>query len=475
MSELVLDGVVIPRGSELAFSYSAARTDRFRDFNHIASTPISEAAMLPQWERNTITARLRHLVRNNEYVAALVSTFAVHLGNSTLRAHSPDKAYNDAKERFWLNYSRSCELTGLSLAEVEEIIYTELLVAGEVFFLKLATGKIQLVPSEYVFSGKEPEEREIQGIVYDGTGNPTFYRIGSRDSRGTLKAGEKPIPAAQVIHLYRKDRAEMLRGVPWLSSAVNAIQDLSEIVAAKVMSVKSQSFISAVVTRNVESALPNLADGADSNGTRTKHQTLKNGTIYYLENGEDIKAFQSQFQSQDFDAFLLSRLRAVGACIGLPLELFVEGFKDSNYSSARSTNLLWGKKVRSIRRLIERRFLEPLNLWASERARAANLLKGESAYDAETSFGWPTIPAIDEAKEAEANIKKLNAGLTTYSAIYAENNLFFDDEIKVRARDARLILEAAKTEGISPQLIVPDYDFLAASSEPPAPELTKAA
>lgn len=454
-SELTLDGIIIPRGSAINFSYTGATSNRFRDYSHIPMQPQTEAAALPQWERNVIVSRLRHLVKNDAYVASLVGAFGAQIGNSTLRVTSKDKRYNTAKENYWLNWQENCEVTGLSLSEVEEVIFTELLCAGEVFFLKLATGKIQMVPSEYIFSPSDVPDGEVQGISYDATGNALAYRIGYRNEQGRLTVGEKLTPASQVVHLYKRTRVEELRGSPWLSSALNAIQDLQEIVDAKVISTKAQSLVAAIVTKQTLGA-PSLGDGRDSNGKRTGLQTLKSGSIYYLEAGETMEAFQSSIQAADFDQFLLSRLRVIGASIGMPLELWVEGYRDSNYSSARSTNLQWARRVKGIRQLIGRKFLEPLNLWQSERARAQGVLAQTSRKnDKEVFWGFPALPSIDEGKEVEANIKKLEAGLTTYSEIYAEKNLFFEDEMRTRAHDARVILDAAKAEGIDPMFLIP--------------------
>jgi capsid protein len=415
-------------------------------------------------------------MRNNEYAASLHNSFQTNLGTSTMRSKAPDaKEYNDAKERLWLRYTENCEVSGLSLAEVESIIYTELLCAGEVFALKLKDGRFQLIPSEYVFSAPDADENECQGIIYNGPA-PIAYRIGSRDKNGQLVPGASPVPAALVMHIYRRERVEQRRGVPWLSAAVNSLKDIDELTTAKVQSVKNQSFLSFAVTSDSGSGvLPNLAETGNTNGATkatgrpSKRIKLETGTVVYMERGDEIRALSTQFQSQDFEAFLLSRLRAVGATIGLPLELFLEGYKDSSYSSARATNMAWGRKVRTIRELLSRLFLHPLQLWFSGRQRAAGALKGTPALDRECDFSWPPVPHIDELKETEANIAKLAAGLTTYSAVYAENNLFFEDEVKVRARDARLLIEAAKAEGVPVSMLLPDLTPAPAPAAPPAP------
>ncbi|MDO8539487.1 MAG: phage portal protein [Opitutaceae bacterium] len=461
-AEMMMDGIIVPRGTDFAFNYVAADSNRFRDWTRVSNVPQGEWASLPQWERNVITSRLRFLIRNNEYCAALAGAFATHMGNSTLRSKSPDKAYNDSKERLWLTWSGSCEVSGLSLAEVEDIIWTEFLCAGELFFLKLASGHVQCIPAEWIFSGTEAPDNEIQGIQYNGTGVPTGYRIGTRDRHGSLVAGKTVIPEAQVIHLYKRDRAEQLRGVPWLSAAAPAIQDIGEITAAKVMSVKAQSHLSAaIIKQGGASSFPQLGDTGNTTGTTketglpSKYTTLKSGALLYLEPGEDIKTISTAYQSADFEAFLLSRLRAVSATVGMPIELWLEGYRDSNYSSSRATNLAWGRKVRKTRALVEARFLQPVQLWASERARAKKQLKGDRANDGECAFGWPAIPSIDEQKETTANVEKLKNALTTYSAVYAEANLYWQDEFDQRGREAKYAAEVATREGVPVSAIIP--------------------
>jgi lambda family phage portal protein len=464
MQDFTLGGVVI--GSS-EYSYTGAQWNRFNDWSQLGTLPQGEWNALPTGERHTIITRLRWLTQNNEYCKALVSTFVTHLGNSTLRSKARDNpAANDERERFWLDYSASCEVSGLSLSEVEEIIFFELLCAGEIFIQKLKNGQFQLIPSEFVLSKSDAPDNEIQGISYSDTGVPIGYRIGHRDHHGQIIPGETLVPAALVMHVFRRERVEMLRGVPWLAAALKPLKDIEEITNAKVQSVKNQSFLTYAVTRDGGAGqFPNLADTGNTKGDTkatgrpNKYITLQTGTIIWLDKGEKVEALSTQFQSQDFSDFLLSRLRAVGATIGLPLELFLEGYKDSNYSSSRATNLAWNKKVKKIRSLIENRFLQPLHLWASERGRATGRFMGNRALDREIHWGWPAVPSIDESKEVDANVKKLGAGLTSYTDVYAEQNKFFDDEVKVRARDMRLIQEAAEAEGIDPQLLAPDLDF----------------
>lgn len=467
MSDFLLGGIVIPGGSDFAFNYKAASYDRFRDWSQVAPAPQGEWTSLPQWERNVITARLRYLIRNNEYCAALAGTFSTHLGNSALRAKSSDPQYDDQKERLWLEFVDSAEITGLSLAEIEDVVYTELLCAGEAFLLLLSTGKVQLIPAEWVFSEDgEKSENEIQGIIYDGKGVPVSYRIGQRDKNGRLVAGKSTVPARQVLHVYRRDRIEQLRGVPMLAPAVPAIQDLAEIVQAKVSGVKVQSFLAAAVTKNGPPS-PLTAGDPATNGRPSRYRTLTSASLMYLEPGEEIKTLGPNFQSSDFEQFLLSRLRAVGAVIGMPIELFIEGYRDSNYSSARATNLAWRSKVQKIRALIERRLLNPLQLWVSARGRALGRLQGAPSLDRECSFSFPPVPSIDELKEAQANVEKLNAGLTTLTDIFAENGAFYDDQIRVRARDIKTALEAAESEGIDPALLLPGLKAAAPKAEGP--------
>ncbi len=427
---------------KINFQYAGAKTTRFRDFLTYQGSQ-TESQLLPYYDRLTIITRLRQLVRDDPYAAALLSAYPTQIGTSTMSSlagvdDDQDEAastFNDGHERMWIEFAKRVEYGGLSLHEVEQILWREDLIAGEMFFLKLKNGRLQMIPSEFCFSDYAnilPDSPEADGVVVED-GIVTGYRFGYRDKYGTLQPGKSITKAENVIHFFFQDRPEQRRGVPRLSPVLNVLQDIYEICGAKVNQVKTQSFISGVVTKNYAPAdAADMMRGQNSDGTRSDYQDLRGGALYYMETGEDMKPFQSSINANDFDEFLKSRLEAVGGAVGMPPECWIEGFRDSNYSSARATVSTWIRTVAARRMHCVAKFLEPVHDFWLEKNPAS--LRG--VYDpTEVVFTFPGVPAIDEQKQNDADAKALAACLTTYAQVYGAKGQFWDTQFKQIQRE----------------------------------------
>ncbi len=426
---------------KINFQYAGAKTTRFRDFLGYKGSE-TESQLLPYYDRLTIITRLRQLVRDDPYCASLLTAYATQMGTSTMSSVASveeedenDSEFNDKHERLWYEYAKRVEYTGLSLSEVEAILWREDLISGELFFLKLKNGRLQMIPSEFCFSDYAnilPDSPEADGVVVKD-GLVTGYRFGYRDKYGTLQPGKEITPADNVIHFFFQDRPEQRRGVPRLSSVLNVLQDIYEICNAKVNQVKTQSFISGVVTKNYAPAdTADMMRLTNSDGTRSDYQDLRGGTLYYMETGEDMKPFQSSINATDFDDFLKSRLEAVGGAIGMPPECWIEGFRDSNYSSARATVSTWVRTAAARRGHCVARFLEPVHDFFLDK-RPSEFPDKEEAE--EVIFTFPAVPAIDEGKQNESDAKALAACLTSYQRVYGSRGQFWDTEFKQIARE----------------------------------------
>lgn len=462
------------------FTYAGAQNTRFRDFRAYGEAR-TEADMLPYFDRVRIITRLRQLVRDDPYCAALVSAYATQLGTSTLSSlagveggaetideNSPSSRFNDAHERAWLDFAARVEYCGLSLPEVESILWREDLIAGELFFLKLKSGKLQMIPSEFCASDystviQDPDSNEHDGVRVEN-GIVTGYRFGFRDKTGSIQPGKSITPAENVIHFFFQDRPEQRRGVPRLAPVLNVLQDIFEICGAKVNQVKTQSFISGVVTKNYAPAeAADLLRLQNSDGTRSDYQDLRGGTLYYLETGEDMKPFQSSINANDFDDFLKSRFEAVGGAVGMPAECWIEGFRDSNYSSARATVSTWIRTAHARRAHEVSRFLEPLHEFWVDKTPA---LFSSAKYDpSEIVFTFPGVPAIDENKQNESDAKALAACLTTYAQVYGAKGQFWDTQFKQIQREKQRMAALGIAPNYAPNSTAPQKNEKPAAHE----------
>jgi len=450
--------------------YEAARNTRERTLHYGSGAlrPRSETEMLPFTDRLKILAYLRKAVRNNPVIAALAFRYALAVGSPTVHANGTDGDFNDAKERALERRLRHImHGTGWSWHRMHKIISVEELIAGEVFAVEV-DDTVQLIPSELCGSPVKPEPGEIDGITYDDTGRPLFYRFGVRknidgaNNFSTVsfeeKDGARLVPAEFVNHLGQPSRIEERRFSPRLAPVVSQIQNLNDIISAKVTTVKNQSAMSIFFTKNFDPALfaeaSSMAGVVESQASsilgqvsaRSAYQKMENGQIMYGEVGEDMKLIEPNLNAQDFSQFALMLLDQICAPVGLFPEEVLIGYRNSNYSSARADRIRLTDVLKDVRRerdsfcdrIIERQI-----------GIAVDSLEIQNEDDgiADISYGWPVVREIDETKHVMAQGVSLANGTRSLDQICAENGTFADQVqsqiVRAAARMARKVKAAS--------------------------------
>jgi hypothetical protein len=196
--------------------YDAASTTTDRDFG-IFYGLASEDLSFTDNARFIAITRIRKEVRNNPYLAGLIAKLPEAIGSSSMRSRTGDRAYDIAKESWYYKISKKVTSAGLSMRAVESVLWPELAMCGEVFFIKLGNGRLQMQASEFCggmrYNVINPDGScVVNGIAYDRFGAPTAYRFGRKTSWGGISftdADSTVIPADKVIHVFSPDRIEM--------------------------------------------------------------------------------------------------------------------------------------------------------------------------------------------------------------------------------------------------------------------------
>jgi capsid protein len=481
-------------------AYHASQDTRFRDFTTGGSPTSSrrEEDYFPRYDRAKVIARARVAFRNNPWLAAPLLAYAMEMGTPTLKSQTGDESYDDAKERLWERWALDCEADeDLSIEEVVEIFWFEECIAGELFIVKRLEGWLQLIASELCGSPQSRKQlipagakfsdgtavpagaTERDGVVRDSANLIIGYRFGTRDDQGSISfAPDRStiVPKKYVWHLASRQRTEQGRGVPLLAPVLNSMQDLFETAEARAQQVKNAACLSLWVTKNIDpygfaqtmqgtlrtGDIKTAAELKEQVAQRSGYQQVKAGSIYYGAAGEELQLIEPKLNAPDFHDHYIDLAQICCACLnGLPVEIALEGFRDSNYSSARATVNKWKRNVQRSRRRLERKFLDPLQLWQANRWRLFGELGAPPAparpssvsysTDENVRWGWPPTPDIDAAKTAATNAMELANGTTSLEAIYADKGLYAPDEMKViakeRARFVQELIEQAKAIG----------------------------
>jgi hypothetical protein len=257
---------------------------------------------------------------------------------------------------------------------------------------------------------------------------------------------------------------------------VNSMQDLGETAHARAQQVKNASCLSLWITKNIDphgfaesmrgalrtGDLANVADLKAIATTRSAHQEVKAGVVMYGAAGETLQVIEPKLNAGDFHDHYIDLAQVCAACLhGMPIEVGIEGFRDSSYSSARATMNKWKRNVIQIRKRDDRKLLQPVQLWQSTRAHIFGDLppapkpEGSVSYntDENVRFGWPAIPDIDGTKTAATNAIELANGTTSLETIYNDKGEYAPDEMKIIAKERGRFLKefilAGKDAGLN--------------------------
>lgn len=466
--------------------YHAAQTTRARQFsgeNSYGARLQTEESLLKPYDRGTIISRTRIMIRNNPWLAAIFLAYVQEMGTPTYKSTADlgdaarSKAYNDARERLLARWARDCESSAdLSLDQVVEIFFYELLVAGEMFVVFLKTGELQLIPSELCGSpqlGYAQKPAEITpGTFSDGTPVPAGtrerdgilrldgriigFRFAQRDPLTgsidfTAEGKTTLVPAQYVLHLYDPDRIEQGRGIPKVAPILGKLQDLFDTGDARSQQVKNAACLSMWITKNMDpygfadAIKGSMRTGAVQDAValkelasqRSNYTELRAGAVYVGAVNEDVKLIEPKLGSGDWHEHYIDLAQICCACLdGMPVEIAFEGFRNSSYSSSRATMNKWKRNAKRRRTRTETDLLDHVQLWQTNRAELfGDLESAPPEQKRECHWGWPALPDVDGTKTAAQNTLELSNGTTTLEIICADKGLHADQIIAKRSAE----------------------------------------
>ena len=186
----------------------------------------------------------------------------------------------------------------------------------------------------------------VQGIEFDALGRRRAYWLFPThpgDSRGRSLVS-KPVPAAQVLHLYERLRPGQVRGVPWFAPVILKLRDLDDYDDAELMRKKIEACFAAFVTGAQDE---DTLGKANINAAGDRIEAFEPGMIEYLEPGKDVK-FATPSANGGYAEYMRLQLHAVAAGVGLTYELLTGDLSQVNYSSIRAGLIEFRRRMEAL-------------------------------------------------------------------------------------------------------------------------------
>jgi len=291
----------------------------------------------------------------------------------------------------------------------------------------------------------------------------------------------KPWGRQQVIHLFEQRRPDQSRGV---SDMVSVLKQMK--MTRKYQDIVLQNaVINATYAATIESELPpdavypQLGEGGSGTWAQqymqqiaaysgaSKNLHIDGVKIPHLYPGTKLKMVNAGTPGGVGTNYEASLLRHIAASLGLSYEQFAHDYTQTNYSSARASMVETWKRMQSRKRTVADKFASSIyNLFLEELVNRGDLplpsgvgpvffYTGQNK-DALAQATWvgASRGQIDELKETQAAILRIDNNLSTLEEESARLGKDFREVLSQRSREKR-ILEEMGLNVVATQLAAP--------------------
>lgn len=274
--------------------------------------------------------------------------------------------------------------------------------------------------------------RIFNGVEVDGNNRVVAYHICSTYPNSNLyskkewkrvKAFGEHTNVPNVLMIYETERAEQYRGVPYLAPVIESLKQLTRYSEAEQMAAVINGFFTVFIksTRGTsEIGFTGVTDEDDRIADGDRNYELGPGLVNVLNPDEEIDIADAKRPSSNFDAFVTSLAKYVGAALEIPVEILTKQFS-SNYSASRAALLEAWKAFRMKRAWLAADFCQPVyeifltEAIANNRLNAPGFFLDPLIRKAYCGAQWngPAQGQIDPVKEVNAAEKRISIGIST--------------------------------------------------------------
>ena len=253
-----------------------------------------------------------------------------------------------------------------------------------------------------------PGGQIVQGVEFDRLGRRRAYWLFPEHPGSNIyylsSMQSKRVPAEDIIHVYRLERAGQVDGIPWGASCIVRIKDLDSYEHAQLIRQKIAACYTAFI-RDME-APEELTDSQVD-----MVEKFEPGMIEELPPGKDI-IFADPPAAEGYGEFTKGQLRAIAVGFGLTYEALSGDYSQVNFSSARMARLNYHNSLDQWQDLMMIPHLcKTVWRWFNEAA----VISGKLNEPVPAVWTVPKRAMIDPLKETQATALQIRNGTKTLS------------------------------------------------------------
>lgn len=395
-------------------------------------------AILKGRSRDQLTSDSRNLKRNASEVAWMIRRHLDYVATFSFRSRTGNTELDDRIQDLmdWWQRPFNCDASGrFNLSQLIRMGESLRTVDGDCLFLKLTSGKVQLIEGDRVRTPGAGELGDndvvikpnewVQGVKVDSACKPSAYAICDHADSGNGYGYvlRKIVPASNVLHHAYYDRYEQIRGISPLASAINAFTDLYEAREYALSKMKLSQIFALKIKRDSIAGL----DSDPANPLPITFDFGKGSQVLDLDPGDDASFMESGTPSNEFQTFYQTGMSIGLKALDIPFSFYDEAY--STYSGSRQAMVLY-EKSSDAKREENRRILNALTIWRMTMFIAnGDLVLPDGMNVSDLKFEWIAagLPWVDPQKQTNADVLAVNNYMTSRQRVAKAQGLDFFD------------------------------------------------
>lgn len=390
----------------------------------------------------------RQIVRDNPMGAAALNVIA---NNTIGKGIAPEisartKTIQREAEVSWRAYAGTTQIDidgDLTFAGLQNLVMRTIPEAGSCLIRRVRAPssarlavpfQIQVLEPDYLDvtkDGADASGKTVRGKKYDSEGRLLgyhLYRHHPGSQRAWLSMDSVFVDAADIIHIFRKDRPGQVDGITWFAPCMNLMRDLMETRDAYQLRQK----ISACFAAFVHDADAQGGGGFGGGNPEPLVSHIEPGRISTLPPGKEITFADPPGVDGLVDFDRIQQI-SIATGLGIPYEAFGD-LRNVSFLSGRMGWLAFYKNIDSWRQnMIIPQLCDGVFRWFAEAMEINFVLKGMQNPGLFAEWTAPDRDLLDPAKELGALRDEHRLGA-----------LPFGELVRARGRDPEKVLESYK-------------------------------
>jgi lambda family phage portal protein len=297
--------------------------------------------------------------------------------------------------------------------------------------------QFQVLEGEYLDESKDGPApgggRIIQGVEFDAIGRRRAFWLHREHPGGRIFTSDsRPVPAADIAHVYRVDRPGQVRGIPWGAPVLLAHADFADYEEAQLMRQKIAACFAAFIEEPFDSGLPSSVE-EDDDGNLI--DSIEPGMVERLPMGTKV-TFGDPPGVEGYAEYSNVSLHKIAMGWGVSYEALAGDLRGVNFSSGKMGRLEFQRNIDRWRaHMLVPMLCDRLMAWWLE----AVALTGVDVTGVTVRHVAPRHAIIDPVREWPAIRNAIRSGQKTLSQVIRESGRDPVEHLKEYAADTALL------------------------------------